>query len=88
MNLGSRLLYVYPQAPDFAGWNSSSGKPGSDYFVGDDLEVLHELLEGGFSEDDIDFGRKSNSVIGEGEIEEKGMFNFEICSKECASSHG
>ena len=49
---------------------------------------MHELLEGGFSEDDIDFGRKSNSVMGEGEIEEKGMFNFEICSKECASSHG
>ena len=49
---------------------------------------MHELLEGGFSEDDIDFGRKSKSVMGEGEIEEKEMFNFEICSEEIASSHG
>ena len=41
-------------------------QPGSDYLVGNDLEALHELLEGEFSEDDIDFGRKLNSVMGEG----------------------
>ena len=61
---------------------------GSDYLVGNDLEVLYELLEGGFLEDDIDFGRKLDSVMDEGEIEEKGMFKCEICGKECVSSHG
>ena len=30
--------------------------------VGNDLEVLYELLEGGFSEDDIDFGRKLDGI--------------------------
>ena len=51
---------------------------GSDYLVGNDLEVLYELLEGGFLEDDIDFGRKLDSVMDEGEIEEKIMFKCEI----------
>ena len=61
---------------------------GSDYFVGNDLEVLYELLQAGFLEDDIDFGRKLDSVMDEGEIEEKGMFKCEICGKECVSSRG
>ena len=33
-------------------------------------------------EDDIDFGRKLDSVMDEGEIEEKRMFKCEICGKE------
>ena len=41
---------------------------GSDNLVGNDLEVLYELLEGGFLEDDIDFGRKLDSVMDEGEV--------------------
>ena len=55
---------------------------GSDYLVGNDLEVLYEPLERGFLEDDIDFGRKLDSVMDEGEIEEKRMFKCEICGKE------
>ena len=54
---------------------------GSDYLVGNDLEVLYELLEEGLMEDDIDFGRKLDSVMDEGEIEEKEMFKCEICDK-------
>ena len=61
---------------------------GSDYLVGNDLEVLYELLEEGFLEDDIDFGRKLDSVMDEGEIEEKGMFRHKICGKECINSRG
>ena len=33
---------------------------------------------GGFSKDDIGVGRKLNSVMDEGEIEEKGKFKCEI----------
>ena len=53
--------------------------PGYDYLVGNDLEVLYELLEGVFLEDDTDFGRKLDSVMDEGEIEKKVMFKCEIC---------
>ena len=42
----------------------------TSYLVGNNLEVLHELLVGRFSKDDIDFGRILNSVMDEGEIEE------------------
>ena len=42
----------------------------TSYLVENDLEFLHELLVGGFSKDDIDFGRILNSVMDEGEIEE------------------
>ena len=52
---------------------------GYDYLVGNDLEVLYELLEGVFLEDDTDFGRKLDSVMDEGEIEKKVMFKCEIC---------
>ena len=40
------------------------------YLVENDLKLLRELLVGGFSKDDIDFGRILNSVMDEGEIEE------------------
>ena len=60
----------------------------SDYLVGNDLEDLYELLEGRFLEDDIDFGRKLEYVMDEGEIEEKGMFKYEICDKKGVSSRG
>ena len=43
---------------------------GSDYLIGNNLEVLCELLEKGFLGDDIDFGRKLDSVTDEGEIED------------------
>ena len=56
---------------------------GSDYLVGNDLQTLYELLEGGFLEDDIDFGHKLHSVMDESEIEEKGMFKCEIVAKIC-----
>ena len=52
---------------------------GYDYLVGNDLEVLYELLERVFLEDDTDFGRKLDSVMNEGEIEKKVMFKCEIC---------
>ena len=59
---------------------------GRDYLVENDLEVLYELLEGGFSIEDIDFGRKLNSVMDEGEtVEEKGMLKCVTFGKECAS---
>ena len=48
---------------------------GSDYLVGNNLEVLYKFLEGGFS---IDFGRTLYSVMDEGKIEEKGMFKCGI----------
>ena len=44
---------------------------GSDFLAGNNLEVLYELLEGGFLEDDIDFGRKLDFVMDEGEIEKR-----------------
>ena len=44
---------------------------GSDYLVGNNLEVLYELLEGGFLEDHIEFRHKLDSVIDEGEIGKK-----------------
>ena len=56
---------------------------GSDYLVGNKLEVFYELLEGRFLEDDIDFGRKLDSVMDEEKKKEKGMFKCEICGKEC-----
>ena len=43
----------------------------SHYLVGNDLEVLYEFLEGGCLEDGIDFGRKLDSIMDEGEIEKK-----------------
>ena len=43
---------------------------GTDYLVENDLEDLYELLEGEFLEDNIDFGRKLDSVMDKGEIEE------------------
>ena len=55
----------------------------SHYLVGNDLEVLYEFLEGGCLEDGIDFGRKLDSIMDEGEIEKKDMFRCEICGKEC-----
>ena len=56
--------------------------------IGNDLEVLYELQEGGFSKHAIDFGRKLNSVMDEGEIEAKRMFKCDIKGKEFASSRG
>ena len=44
---------------------------GSDYLVGNNLEVLYELLEEGFLEDHIEFRHKLDSVIDEGEIGKK-----------------
>ena len=43
---------------------------GTDYLVENDLEDLYELLERGLLEDNIDFGRKLDSVMDKGEIEE------------------
>ena len=77
MNTGSLNLHKHFQ---------KMATTGSDYLVGNDLEVMYELLEAGFLEHDIDFGRKLDSVMDEGEIEEKGMFKYEICGKECVSS--
>ena len=54
--------------------------------VQNNLEDLYELLERGLLEDNIDFGCKLDSVMDEGEIEEKGMFKCEICGKEYVSS--
>ena len=61
---------------------------GSDYLVGNNLEVLYELLEGGFLEDHIEFRHKIDSVIDEGEIGKKRMLKCEICGKEYVSSRG
>ena len=59
---------------------------GNDYLVGNNLENFYERLKRGFLEDDINFGCKLDSVMDEGEIEEKGMFKCEICGKEYVSS--
>ena len=61
---------------------------GNDYLVGNNLENFYERLKRGFLEDDINFGCKLDSVMDEGEIEEKGMFICEVCGKECVSSRG
>ena len=45
----------------------------SDYLVEINFEVLYELLEREFLEDDIDFGLKLDSVRDEGEIKDKGI---------------
>ena len=45
-------------------------RAGTDYLVENDLEDLYELLERGLLEDNIDFGRKLDSVMDKGEIEE------------------
>ena len=54
---------------------------GSDQLVENNLEALYELLEGGFLEDEIDFGCKLHSVMDEGEIDQKGLFKCQICGK-------
>ena len=61
---------------------------GNDYLVGNNLEDFYERLKRGFLQDDINFGFKLDSVMDEGEIEEKGMFKCEVCGKECVSSRG
>ena len=59
------------------------------YVSGENLEELHELLEGGFSDDDEDFNRKLESATTvEENVEGKKVFVFEICAKECVFSRG
>ena len=61
----------------------------SVYLSGKNLEELHELLEGGFLDDDEDFNRELESAtIAEENVEGKKVYVCEICGKECVSSRG
>ena len=72
MNTGSLILHKNSQ---------EIATTGSDYLVGNNLEVLYELLQGGFLEDDIDFGRKLDSVMNEGEKKKKECLNVKFVVK-------
>ena len=62
---------------------------GSVYLSGENLEELHELLEGGFLDDDEDFNRELESATtAEENVEEKKIYVCEISGKECVSSRG
>ena len=53
----------------------------------ENLEELHELLEGGFLDDDEDFNRELESATTvEENVEGKKVYVCEICGKECVSS--
>ena len=62
---------------------------GSVYLFGENLEELHELLEGGFSADDEDFNRELESgTTAKENVEGKKFYVCEICGKECVYSRG
>ena len=62
---------------------------GSVYLFGENLEKLHDLLEGGFLDDDEDFNRELESATAaEENREENKVYVCEICGKECVSSRG
>ena len=55
---------------------------GSVYLCGENLEELHELLEGGFLDDDEDFNRELESATtAEENMEGKKIYVCEICAK-------
>ena len=57
------------------------------FISGENLEELHELLEGGFLDDDEDFNRELESATTvEENVEGKKVYACEICGKECVSS--
>ena len=59
------------------------------YLSGENLEELHELLEGGFLNDGEDFNRELESATtAEENMEGKKVYMCEICGKECVSSRG
>ena len=59
------------------------------YLPGENFEELHELLEGGFLDDDEDFNRElENATTAEENVEGKRVYVCEICGKECVSSRG
>ena len=56
------------------------------FISGENLEELHELLEGGLL-DDEDFNRELESATTvEENVEGKKVYVCEICGKECVSS--
>ena len=62
---------------------------GSVYLSGENLEELHELLEGGFLDDDENFNRELESATTtEENVEGKKVYVCEICGKECVSPRG
>ena len=62
---------------------------GSVYLSRENLEELHELLDGGFLNDDEDFNRELKSATTAKEnVEGKKVYVCEICAKECVSSRG
>ena len=59
---------------------------GNVYLFGENLEELHELLKGGFLDDDEDFNRELESATtAEENVEGKKVYVCEICGKECVS---
>ena len=57
------------------------------FISGENLEELHELLEGGFLDDDEDFNRELESATTvEENVVGKKVYVCEICGKECVSS--
>ena len=57
------------------------------FISGENLEELHELLEGGLLDDDEDFNRVLESATTvEENVEGKKVYVCEICGKECVSS--
>ena len=62
---------------------------GSVYLTGENLEELHELLKGGFLDDNEDFNRVLESATtAEENVEGKKVYVSEIWGKECVSSRG
>ena len=41
------------------------------YLLGDSIEEIYELLEGGFVDDDVDFNKKLDAVTSTEEIDDK-----------------
>ena len=62
----------------------------SVYLSGDSLEEIYELLEGGFSVDDVDFNKELDAVTSTEEIDDKEkVFKCTMCGKkESVSSRG
>ena len=68
----------------------ASQKHGEDYFAGEDLDDLFELLDGGFLDDDANFNVELDTVVTE--ITKDGVdaafFRCQQCDKICKSQRG
>ena len=77
--------------PDEPAQNFKMAALEADFLVGEELEELFVLLDGGFLDEDVDFNAEIDSMVKEvadSEEENTSGFKCDLCRKVCKSERG